>query len=668
MNLIQISEFDIFLVTETKIKHATSVHLRNCTPPTYSYRHIPRPNSSKAGGVGIILKSYLSPKILRFPNLKIKSFEFIAVELKAQSRKLTMLNIYRPPDKSIKAFLSDLSLLLQRLNISETHLIITGDFNLHANDNSKKSTENFLTLIHDIAFENRVLTPTYKSGNTLDLVLDNYISPIVQGVDVSEECSFSNHFLVTFQIEIAVIPSKQQKLIEFRSYTDHNKHEFFTFMEKKIEILLQHFNTATELMQKLKSLLKEANEKFFPIQSKTITQKAEADWYDSTCRLAKRECRKVERLLQKINKMKENGASISDEELNNFKLATKEVFTEFKKLTNRTKSEYYISKFTQYLKNPKAKYSVIAHLLGKHEEKILPSLATSDPVQFVNDFNKYLHDKITLIQREIESLCQTDFVKPIRQNPKEISPLIEMRSIDSDDMERYISKCKLTKCQLDNVDFTKLELDFIRDVMITVINGAFASGEFPETEKEGVIFPKLKDITLDHEASSSYRPLTNTPTTDKLAEIAMLEQLNDHLTGNNLLPKFQSGFRAHHSTESALVKIHSDILNSLDNDKAVLMICLDLSSAFDTVDHELLMGELHEIGIKGKALSLFQSYIQNRTVRVSANGVTSDPLPLKYGVPQGSILAPVLFTIYTNSLSTLLDEMGVSYHIYADDT
>ena len=618
--------------------------------------------------MGIILKSNLSPTLVRIPQLKITSFEFIAVDIRAQSRKLTILNIYRPPDKSIKTFLSEFSRLLQHLSPCDTLLIITWDFNIHVNDSSKKSTENFLTLIHDFALENCVSIPTYKSGNTLDLILDNSISPIVQNVDASEVFTFSDHYLVTFCIAIAAVPNKIQKLIKFRSYSENAKNEFLGFMETKIKSLLQYCNIATDLMEALNSLLTEGNDEFFPIQTKSITQKADADWYDKNCRLAKRECRKVERILTKLKKMKENGANISDDELNDLKSAAKEVFKEFKKLTDQSKREYYISKFTQYLKNPKATYGIIAHLLGKKEEKILPSAAMIDPLKFVNDFNQYLHDKISNIQMEIDLLCLNTFEKPRRQHTQEIKPLIEFKSIDNDDMDRYISRCKLTKCALDKVDFTKLELGFIRDIMIKIINAAFLSGEFPETEKESIVIPKLKNGALDHELPSSYRPVNNTTSPSKLAEIGMLEQLNEHLTANDILPEYQSGFRTYHSTETALVKVHSDILESIDTGKSVLMICLDLSSAFDTVDHQILLNELQDIGIQGTALSLFRTYLQNRTVRVSVNDVISDPLPLKYGVPQGSILAPVLFTIYTRTLPMLLDELGVSYHIYADDT
>ena len=235
-------------------------------------------------------------------------------------------------------------------------------------------------------------------------------------------------------------------------------------------------------------------------------------------------------------------------------------------------------------------------------------------------------------------------------------------------MLKFIAKCKLTHCSNDKLDFGKFKLDFLCDSMIKLINNCFLSGNFPECEKEGIISPLIKNFDLNPENLDAYRPVTELPVIPKLAEIAMHDRLTTHLDSREILPELQSALRPNHSTETALVKVHSDIINSLDNGKTVCMIFLDLSSAFDTVDHEILINELQSIGIEGTALKLFKSYLENRTVRVSANGALSDPLPLKFGIPQGSVLAPTLFSIYTRTLSYLLKSLGVSFHIYADDT
>ena len=133
--------------------------------------------------------------------------------------------------------------------------------------------------------------------------------------------------------------------------------------------------------------------------------------------------------------------------------------------------------------------------------------------------------------------------------------------------------------------------------------------------------------------------------------------------------KLQSAYKQFHSTETALIRVQNDILTNLDNKRGVILVLLDLSAAFDTIDHDTLLHQLqHRLGISGTALQWFQSYLSGRTQSVSVESVCSTPTPLRYGVPQGSVLGPLLYTIYTLPLGDILREAGIFYHLYADDT
>jgi len=141
------------------------------------------------------------------------------------------------------------------------------------------------------------------------------------------------------------------------------------------------------------------------------------------------------------------------------------------------------------------------------------------------------------------------------------------------------------------------------------------------------------------------------------------------MENHNLHEIMQSAYKQYHSTETALVRVQNDILSNLDNKHGVILVLLDLSMAFDTIDHTTLLHQLaHRLGITGAALKWFQSYLNERTQSVSVDNEQSKPVPLKYGVPQGSVLGPLLYTIYTLPLGNLLRDAGVSYHLYADDT
>jgi hypothetical protein len=137
---------------------------------------------------------------------------------------------------------------------------------------------------------------------------------------------------------------------------------------------------------------------------------------------------------------------------------------------------------------------------------------------------------------------------------------------------------------------------------------------------------------------------------------------------NGLYDKNQSAYRRGHSTETVLLKVADDILKGLDCGKEAILVLLDLSAAFDTVDHHILINRLHErLCLTGTILKWFSSYLQDRTLSVVINGCNSDPVRLTYGVPQGSVLEAILFTIYTLPLGDLMRKWGIPFQLYDDD-
>ena len=143
----------------------------------------------------------------------------------------------------------------------------------------------------------------------------------------------------------------------------------------------------------------------------------------------------------------------------------------------------------------------------------------------------------------------------------------------------------------------------------------------------------------------------------------------EHMRVNGLFPELQSTYHQHHSTETALLKVKNDLQLAMDKGQVTLLLLLDLSSALNTVEHEILLERLRStIGLRGKVLSWFESYLKGRSQLVSINGTLSKPFDLKCGDPQGSCLGPLLFTIYVNKLFQILKHHLPSVHTYADDT
>ena len=167
----------------------------------------------------------------------------------------------------------------------------------------------------------------------------------------------------------------------------------------------------------------------------------------------------------------------------------------------------------------------------------------------------------------------------------------------------------------------------------------------------------------------NYRPVSNLPFLSKIIEKIVNRRLIQYVEDNNMATLFQSAYRKHHSTETSLLRVHNDIIRTMDSKSCVMLALLDLSAAFDTIDHAILLSRLkHRYGIKETALRWFNTYLHERTQSVQVDSSRSSPSPVYYGVPQGSILGPVLFTLYTSPLADIIEKHNIKYHLYADDT
>ena len=183
-----------------------------------------------------------------------------------------------------------------------------------------------------------------------------------------------------------------------------------------------------------------------------------------------------------------------------------------------------------------------------------------------------------------------------------------------------------------------------------VVNDSLKRGVFPEPLKNALLRPVIKDENGDINSLKNYRPISNLPFISKIIEKCVHRQLSQHLEINNLHAKHQSGYRSNHSCETAMLTIYNDLLCISDVKSKVILLLLDLSAAFDTVNHERLLSKLtKQLGILGNALEWFKSYLNSRSLTVTIDRFRSKQCYLRIGVPQGSILGPILFILYTKN-------------------
>ena len=355
------------------------------------------------------------------------------------------------------------------------------------------------------------------------------------------------------------------------------------------------------------------------------------------------------------------------------KLAYKDCCEKVKNMIQGAKASYFRGKIDACEGDQKKLFQIVNNLLGRGKSTELPEF--SSPHILANIFNEYFVTKITDIRNSFVDLETTtkdlmcppicSLLSPSRTKLDKFTPA------SCTEILKIVKGSSKATCSLDPIP-TSLLHDVLLELtpaITAIVNSCFNSGVFPLGLKSAIVRPLLKKPSLDADTLKNYRPVSNLPFLSKVIEKVIASRLLDHLEANNLMDPMQSAYRKGHSTETALLRIHNDLVSAVDRGHGVCLILLDLSAAFDTVDHTIFLTFLEDyIGLKGAALAVFQSYLCGRTQCVSIEGVFSELTELMFGVPQGSVLGPIAFCMYTIPVGAILRHYNIKYHIYADDT
>ena len=234
-------------------------------------------------------------------------------------------------------------------------------------------------------------------------------------------------------------------------------------------------------------------------------------------------------------------------------------------------------------------------------------------------------------------------------------------------VEKQLSQLKINKAiGLDNISARLLRdaANVLAPSLRYIINLSLESGRFPSSWKCAKVTSLFKQG--DRTDKDNYRPISILPAVRKVIERAVHSQLYDYLSLNNLLAVNQFGFRRGRSTSLALTQFTDEVLSNMDNGLVNGVVFIDLKKAFDTVDHGIMLGKLKSIGVTSTHLAWLNSYLSSRCQKTVIGQASSSIRKVSVGVPQGSILGPLLFTIYINDLPTVLRNSTVT--LFADDT
>jgi len=342
-----------------------------------------------------------------------------------------------------------------------------------------------------------------------------------------------------------------------------------------------------------------------------------------------------------------------------------------KKLIRSAKTTYYQHQFTKFKNDMKNTWVTIKDIMNKNKnESTMPehffiqNEKVSNKQAIVNNFNSYFSNIGPELASNISPPPNKHF-SDFLQNPfpndftfNNVTEAIVIKTIDS-----LKSKTSAGYDRLSNVLLKKIKAPLITP-LVFIINQSLNSGVFPDLLKIAKVLPVYKKE--DKHSLSNYRPISILPAISKIFEKIIFNQLHTFFHVNKLYNKNQYGFRESHSTEHAALELVDRVITQLDNSKLPLAIFIDLSKAFDTINHEILLHKLNHYGIRNTSLSLLKSYLTNRKQFVEIDDVQSPLTDITTGVPQGSILGPLLFIIYINDISLASDLFKTI--TYADDT
>uniref|UniRef100_A0A669BY78 Poly(U) binding splicing factor 60 n=1 Tax=Oreochromis niloticus TaxID=8128 RepID=A0A669BY78_ORENI len=348
--------------------------------------------------------------------------------------------------------------------------------------------------------------------------------------------------------------------------------------------------------------------------------------------------------------------------LNVHLLHLKDLLASFNNAIRDARAAYFSHLVTKSRGNPKVLFNTISDIVTP----ALPAAPISSNESCENVLS-FLLVKIDNIRMNFSHSAPVISIS----TPSRLIILDTFSPVSLPELVKLVNSVKASSCSLDIVPASLFKNVFqsIDPSVLTLINSSLASGIVPVYFKNAAILPLLKKPQLDPSLWSSYRPISKLPLIAKLLEKVVAKQLMAALDKHGICDKFQSSFRRFHSTETALLRVSSDILMSNDAGKCSVLLMLDLTSAFDTVDHHILLERLkHSVGASGTALHLFSSYLHHRSFFVVVSDFRSSSTSLTCGVPQGSVLGPLLFLIYLLPLQHIMGSFEeISYHCYADD-
>ena len=615
-----------------------------------------RGTSKRGGGLALVYRDNLSVKRVSLRDPLIKdlprtSYELLLTRLSHSCGTVFVGVIYRPPSTSLPTFIAEFTSLVDRL--TGTNLVLCGDFNCKGTDGL--SFDHRLDQVSsDFGLTQHVNRPTHINGNMLDLIFTN-----VGGIEVTDlrvvDAGVADHYLVSCLLDVPR-PPKVQETIQTRRLTCLDLNDFAIKLTSKMvefrnastEPNADHFCTALQT-----SLLSTLDE-LAPTRLVTRTRPTPGRFV-----LSKEACAAKAYRRQRGRIMATTGSKSDQVQ---YRIACRRAT----RLVNTSRTAHLASLVENSENNLRQLWTTVNRLLHP------PPHATEFPSDWSQTVADFFVSKVSTIKQQAAALAP-QLTPDMSPPPAPVNTqLNELTLVTADEVAHILAKTADKSSALDVIPtwlLKKLSAT-LSPLIAELANISFKTGSFPTEFKSAQVTPILKKASLPTDDPASYRPISNLNSISKILEKLFLARISSHLCRNasNNVDSHQSAYMPRRSTETSLLRVFDDLHALNDQGSASLIISLDLSAAFDCIDHQILLHRLEtDFGVAGSALSWIGSFLIGRTQRVVVKGSTSDLIPCTSGVPQGSVLGPVLFSLYTSPIERLIRRTQSLHSAYADD-
>ena len=646
---------DILAINESKLDDTISdneIHISGYE----SIRSDRSTNGRSGGGVCFFIRSEINYSVRS--DLICEHLESLTVEIKKpRSRPFAVMTWYRTPNSSIDLF-KPFEELIGKLDSENIEYYVLGDLNCNMAAPKFDNSTNILSNIAEVYGLDQLITEytriTDKSSTLIDLIFTNTPDRVVcSGVS---HIGISDHSLVYAFRKVSIESTTyKHTTLRYRKFKNFNSDHFRNDICQQDWSNIENYSDPNLMWAAWKQLFLECVNKHAPLHVKRA-RASKSPWITPYLKKRMHD--------RDILKLKASRSKDANDWLQ-FKKCRNLVNNEIKK----AKELYYKRALDENEGNSSQTWKIVNELTSRKTNncciKEIKSNGNSiyGPPELADAFNDHFSSIGPKLASQIYSNNGPSHLHYLEGTDKRF----ELKCTDPSRVFSLLSKlCKSKATGLGMISARLLRecADLIADPMCSIFNQSIRSGIFPQEWKCAKVIPLFKEG--NHSDLNNYRPISIVPIVAKVFERIIYDQVYGYLTENNLISSQQSGFRSLHSTVTALLEATNDWAFNIDKGSVNAVVFLDLEKAFDTVDHTILLSKLFEYGIRGNACEWFGSYLDNRNQQCFVNGSLSNSQILTCGIPQGTILGPLLFILYINDLPNCLSNSVA--RMYADDT